>query len=174
MFYPPSWQGFGGTAPPQPQQHLPWVAEVTRTAVTQRLQSTAARRAMVAAGARSGLSVACAGGLAPHHQVGTTAWPTSLGRTGRVRWGQRPTPSGPSRRGVWAGPLSSCWRLRASILQPQEGLGDVTPSSQPYLTEVAPLGQRLTPSKASGLHCTLHSHPNRWTHPSGHLGPPEA
>ena len=51
---------------------------MTRTVVTQRLQSAAAKRAM--AKARVGhrdLSGLWGGGLAPHHQ-GTTAWPTSL------------------------------------------------------------------------------------------------
>lgn len=37
--------GFGDPA----RQHLPWVAEVTRTVVTQRLQSAAAKRAMAKA-----------------------------------------------------------------------------------------------------------------------------
>lgn len=50
MSYPPSWLCFRGASPLPPQQHLPWVAEVTRTAVMQRLHSTAARRAMVATG----------------------------------------------------------------------------------------------------------------------------
>ena len=53
---------FRRLAPPQPQRHLPWVAEVTRTAVMQRLHSTAARRAMAAARGGSGaLSVLCGG-----------------------------------------------------------------------------------------------------------------
>lgn len=39
--------GFGDPALPQ---HLPWVAEVTRIVVTQRLQSAAAKRAMAKAG----------------------------------------------------------------------------------------------------------------------------
>ena len=47
------WTGvFRGFIPPtlpRSPQHLPWVAEVTRMAVTQRLQSAAARRAMAAA-----------------------------------------------------------------------------------------------------------------------------
>lgn len=34
---------------PSPSQHLPWVAEVTRTVVTQRLQRAAAKRAMARA-----------------------------------------------------------------------------------------------------------------------------
>lgn len=43
---PQSASGFGDPALPQ---HLPWVAEVTRTVVTQRLQSAAAKRAMAKA-----------------------------------------------------------------------------------------------------------------------------
>lgn len=120
-------------------------------------------------GACSGFSVACAGDLAPHHQVGTTAWPTSLGRTRRVRWGQGPAATGPRRRGVWARSLSSCWWPRASILQSSEGLVDVSSSSQLYLTDAAPSCRRLTPLQ--GLWCTLHPHPHpdRWTCSSGTL-----
>ena len=85
------WSGvFRGFLPPplpRPPQHLPWVAEVTRMAVTQRLQSAAARRAMVAARVCARLSVGCAGGPALHHRVGTVAWSTSLWGTGRVRRG---------------------------------------------------------------------------------------
>lgn len=42
--HPPIW-----VQRPSPFQHLPWVAEVTRTVVTQRLQSAAAKRAMAKA-----------------------------------------------------------------------------------------------------------------------------
>lgn len=49
----------------RPQQHLPWVAEVTRTAVMQRLHSTAARRAMAAAGDVFGALSGLCGGPCP-------------------------------------------------------------------------------------------------------------
>lgn len=49
FMFPAIPRGFGDPALPQPRQHLPWVAEVTRTVVTQRLQSAAAKRAMAKA-----------------------------------------------------------------------------------------------------------------------------
>lgn len=102
-------------------------------------------------------------GFTPHHQVGTTAWPTSLGGggTGRVRWGL--SHSGP----IWATP--SCWWPRASVQQPREGQVSTGPASP--LTEASPSSQRL-PAYDQGLWLTMHSHPhpNRQFCLSGYLG----
>ena len=116
--------GVSSPPPPRPPQHLPWVAEVTRMAVTQRLQSAAARRAMVAArDACSALSGLCRGPrpASPGGHRGLVHQPVE------DRESEAGGRGGPRRR---AGPLSFCRCPRASSPPPREGRVNEPPSSQ--------------------------------------------
>lgn len=112
----------------------------------------------------SGRSVACAGGLAPHHQVGTTTWPTSLGRTGKVRRELRGASSKPRKRGVWAGPLSFCWLPKASILQSRGASG--CNSLRPVVSDRShTLGAQADPPPRPLAHTAHSPSPLRQTDP---------
>lgn len=117
MSYPPSWLCFRGVSPLPPQRHLPWVAEVTRTAVMQRLHSTAARRAMVAAGREfEALSGLCgeprATSPGERHALAHQPGENREGEAGAI-------PQKAQKEGCWGHSLLLV--AKASIQQPREG-----------------------------------------------------
>lgn len=136
------------------QQHLPWVAEVTRTAVMQRLHSTAARRAMAMAGgvskALSGLCRGpCPSSPGGHHSLGH--------QPGEDRESEvEATPQQAQDKGLLGHSLllvaKSIWSA---------GPREASPSPAPPLMEAVPCGQRLPPLQGLWLMLYSHPHPSR-------------
>lgn len=146
MSYPPSWLCFRGVSPPPPQQHLPWVAEVTRTAVMQRLHSTAARRAMAAAGrVFEALS-----GLCEEPRATSPSERALAHQPGENREGEAGAiPQKAQKEGCWG----HSPKLVVTGIHPAAPRG-AGPDPAPPRTEATLSSQRLPTARASGSHCT--------------------